>query len=54
MNEYARNNRFFTSAKQFRNAIAEFFDTAWPRIKKSMVDRINDSFHIAAKSNFLM
>jgi hypothetical protein len=52
MNEYARNNRFFTSAKEFRNAIAEFFDTTWPRIKKSMIDRINDSFHIAAKSNF--
>jgi hypothetical protein len=52
MNEYARNNRFFASAKEFRNAIAEFFDTTWPRIKKSMVDRINDSFRISSKSNF--
>jgi transposase len=52
MNEYARNNRFFASAKEFRNAIAEFFDTTWPRIKKSMVDRINDSFRSSSKSNF--
>jgi transposase len=51
-NEYARNNRFFASAKESRNAIAEFFDTTWPRIKKSMIDRINDSFRISSKSNF--
>jgi transposase len=44
MNEHARNNRFFRSAKEFREAILEFFEKTWPAIAKSMVDRINDNF----------
>lgn len=44
MNEYARNNRFFKSAKEFRQAIDHFFSITWPSISKSMIDRINDNF----------
>ena len=46
MNEYARNNRFFQTAKEFREAILEFFDVTWPQIAHNMVDRINDNFQI--------
>jgi transposase len=44
MNEYVRNNRFFTSAKEFRQAILAFFKETWPSIAKKMTDRINDNF----------
>jgi transposase len=46
MNEYVRNNRFFTSAKEFREAILDFFRNTWPRIAHLMIDRINDNFAI--------
>jgi transposase len=52
MNEYVRNNRFFTSAQEFRESIRNFFDYTWKNISKTMVDRINDNFHISSKSNF--
>lgn len=44
MNEYVRNNRFFTSAKEFREAIMNFFDVTWNVIAKDMTDRVNDNF----------
>ena len=44
MNEYTRNNRFFTSAKDFREAILNFFNETWPSIAMQMVDRVNDNF----------
>lgn len=44
LNEHARNNRFFHSAKEFRKAIFDFFEITWPQIARSMVDRINDNF----------
>lgn len=44
MNEYCRNNQFFTSAKQFRQTIWDFFDNKWPEISHKMIDRINDNF----------
>ena len=44
MNEYARNNRFFKTASEFRQEIFHFFDVTWPQISLQMVDRINDSF----------
>jgi transposase len=44
MNEYTRNNRFFESAKQFRQEIMNFFEVTWPKISLSMRDRINDNF----------
>lgn len=44
MNEKARNNKFFETAKEFRQAIVDFFEITWPQIATSMVDRINDNF----------
>lgn len=46
MNEQVRNNRFFHSAQEFREAISNFFDVTWPEIAHSMVDRISDNFQI--------
>lgn len=44
MNEHVRNNRFFTSPSQFKEAILNFFKFTWPQISKLMVDRIHDTF----------
>jgi len=44
MNEYVRNNHFFTSAKEFRQEIGTFFQVTWPQIAMTMTDRINDNF----------
>ncbi|MDR3187097.1 MAG: transposase, partial [Holosporaceae bacterium] len=52
MNEHARNNRFFGSAKDFRESIFGFFAETWPLIRPYMSTRINDSFHIVKKSSF--
>ena len=46
MNEEVRNNVFFTSAKHFRDAIAEFFDTKISKMAQSLRGRINDNFQI--------
>lgn len=46
MNEEVRNNVFFNSAKHFRDAIAEFFDTKISKIAQSLRGRINDNFQI--------
>jgi transposase len=43
-NEYVRNNKVFTSAKEFRHDLLEFFNMTWPKIANSMRDRINDNF----------
>jgi transposase len=45
-NEYVRNNRFFQSSKEFRNAIENFFKVTWCTIADSMKSRINDKFHV--------
>jgi len=44
MNEEVRNNVFFESAKHFRSAISEFFETKIPKIANSLRERINDNF----------
>ena len=44
LNEYVRNNRVFSSAKEFRQDILEFFSTTWPKISSTLRDRINDNF----------
>jgi len=44
MNEHARNNRFFKTPNAFRDSIFAFFNTIWPRICMTQVDRINDNF----------
>ena len=46
MNEKVRNNRFFKSAKDFKRAIWQFFDTILPNIAHSLDHRINDNFEI--------
>lgn len=44
LNETTRNNVVFESAKQFRQAIADFFDKTLPSIRESLRPRINDNF----------
>jgi transposase len=44
MNEYARNNKVFKSAREFRESIMHFFNVTWAQIAESMTDRINDNF----------
>lgn len=46
MNEHARNNRYFTSAKQFREIITRFFDVTLPKIADSLTTRLNDNFQV--------
>lgn len=44
MNELVRNNRFFSSAKVFREKIFEFFEETLPAIGHTLNSRINDNF----------
>jgi transposase len=44
MNEYARNNRYFATAKEFRWHINNFFDVTLPNIGNALDSRINDNF----------
>ena len=44
MNEHARNNQYFATAKEFRQSIDEFFDGTLPRIGNALTSRINDNF----------
>jgi transposase len=46
MNEFVRNNVFFTSPKQFKGAITEFFHETIPKIKLILYQRITDNFQI--------
>tara|TARA_Y100000817_G_C16809126_1_gene523410 strand:+ start:153 stop:1184 length:1032 start_codon:yes stop_codon:yes gene_type:complete len=44
MNKYARNGRYFSSAKEFRQVISDFFTKTLPDIASSLNDTINDNF----------
>lgn len=44
MNERVRNNVFFASAKEFRAAIADFFEVIFPTMTHSLRSRLNDNF----------
>lgn len=46
MNEKVRNNRFFSSAKEFRESILSFFKDSWPNLNVGLEKRINDNFQI--------
>lgn len=46
MNEYVRDNKYYKTAKEFRNAIDEFFSGTIPRITKELYTRINSNFQI--------
>jgi transposase len=44
MNEHARNNQYFATAKDFRWHINNFFDVTLPNIGNTLNSRINDNF----------
>lgn len=46
MNEKVRNNKFFSSAKEFRESILSFFGDDWSIFKVGLKTRINDKFQI--------
>lgn len=46
MNEHARNNRYFSSTREFREAISVFFNQTLPNIADSLTSRINDHFQV--------
>lgn len=46
MNEHVRNNTFFSSVKEFRTSILDFFKYTWKEISPHMRERINDHFKI--------
>jgi transposase len=57
MNEFSRNNCFFSNPKEFRDSIFKFFNQIWPTIRLSMKSRINDNFQsvinpLFSKSSF--
>ena len=51
MNERVRNNQFFQSAAEFKEAIMDFFGITWPQIAQDMIDRINDNFQIVKQAS---
>ena len=44
MNEHARNNKYFTTAKKFRRSLNHFFDATLPTIGATLSRRINENF----------
>ena len=46
MNEHVRNNKFFSSAKEFRETIKKFLQVTLPEISASLISQINDNFHV--------
>ena len=46
MNKYARNSQYFSSTKEFRRRINEFFESTLPDIASTLDDTINDNFQI--------
>jgi transposase len=53
MNEQVRNNVSFKKAKEFREAIVNFFAKIGQKIKEGYVDRIHDAFHIEQNTDML-
>jgi transposase len=52
MNEFTRNNKFFTCPKEVRESISNFFANTWEIIAEKMRLRINDNFQTLPKSMF--
>ena len=46
MNEHVRNNQYFSTAKQFREQIDDFFQNTLPNIGDTLASRINDNFQV--------
>ena len=50
MNEHARNSKYFATAKEFREAIDNFFIKTLPSIGNTLGSRINDNFQVLTSS----
>jgi len=50
MNEHVRNNKYFSTAKEFREQIDDFFENKLPEIGNSLSSRINDDFQKLASA----
>lgn len=50
LNEVVRNNRYFATAKNFREAIKGFFDQSLPEMAESLAGRINDNVQTLKKA----
>ncbi|EWY55278.1 transposase [Escherichia coli MP1] len=46
MIEQARNNRYLSSTREFRDAISVFFNQTLPDIADSLTSRINNHFQM--------
>lgn len=46
MNEFVRNNRYFSSAREFKDDVKHFFAVTLPSLADSLRSRINDHFQI--------
>jgi transposase len=46
MNEHVRNNKYFATAKEFRDKIDEFFSQTLPKIGDILESRINNNFQV--------
>jgi transposase len=46
MNEHVRNNKYFATAKEFRDKINDFFSQTLPKIGDILASRINDNFQV--------
>jgi len=46
MNEHVRNNKYFATAKEFRDKIDAFFSETLPTIGDILKTRINDNFQV--------
>lgn len=51
MNEVVRNNRYFTSASEFRREIQCFFRDTLPALAGTLSQRINDNFQVLKKAS---
>lgn len=52
VNEHVRNNKYFATAKKFRNKIDEFFSQTLPKIGDIFTSRINDNFQVVNSSSY--
>jgi len=51
MNEKARNNIYFKSTRDFKDAIFRFFTVTLPEISDSLISRINDNFQVIKRAS---
>lgn len=51
MNEYARNNQYFATAKEFQRKINHFLDHTLPQVGASLISRINDNFQVLSPAS---